>query len=173
MPVNYPSSLDTNSGGGATLPNTRTNSTSQSSSHPEDHNDLATAIVALETKVGTGSSTPATPGHVLTVTGAGASAWQAATSSSVTPATGCRRRALDQEPQTPPPSCAATGPGLLLLASGRTRRHPIRIRATRKSRRRTLPTDTRALTQPRRLPPTTSEPARPTRTRSCAATVSG
>lgn len=43
--------------------------------HTEVHNDVATAVEAVEAKLGTGSST-ATSGKVLTGTGAGASSWE-------------------------------------------------------------------------------------------------
>lgn len=42
-----------------------------------DHNDLVNAVLADEAKLGTGASTPTTVGNVLTVTGAGQTAWQA------------------------------------------------------------------------------------------------
>ncbi len=44
--------------------------------HAALHGAVNDAIEALEAKVGTGASTPATIGDVLTVTGTGATAWQ-------------------------------------------------------------------------------------------------
>lgn len=44
--------------------------------HAALHGSVNDAIEALEAKVGTGASTPATIGDVLTVTGPGATAWQ-------------------------------------------------------------------------------------------------
>lgn len=39
-------------------------------------NNIDSAIISIETKVGTGASTPTVAGNVLTVTGAGATTWQ-------------------------------------------------------------------------------------------------
>jgi parallel beta-helix repeat protein len=68
MPSNYPLSLDD----GTNLANNRVTGNPIPVS---DHNDLANAAITLETKLGTGSSTPTTTDHVLKVTGTGASAW--------------------------------------------------------------------------------------------------
>jgi hypothetical protein len=45
--------------------------------HDDQHDNVAQDLVAGLTKVGTGASVPTTTGHVLTVTGAGATAYQA------------------------------------------------------------------------------------------------
>jgi len=71
MSVNFPTSADD----GTSLIDTRT--TGQAIP-PSDHNDLADAIIAVETKIGYGASTPVTAGQVLTVSGVGQSTWQAA-----------------------------------------------------------------------------------------------
>lgn len=68
MSVNYPGSLDN----GSSLVNTRASGNTITAS---DHNDLANATIAVETKIGAGSSTPTTTGNVLTVTSAGQTAW--------------------------------------------------------------------------------------------------
>ena len=70
MANNFPSSANN----GTSLANNRT--TGQAIP-PSDHNDLADAQVAVEAKLGIGTSAPTTVGQVLTVTGAGSSAWQA------------------------------------------------------------------------------------------------
>jgi hypothetical protein len=77
--MNYPGSLDN----GTTLPNTRATSQVIPAS---DHNDLANAVIALETKVGAGSSTPPNiAGYVLQATGSGnATAWASPASATAT-----------------------------------------------------------------------------------------
>lgn len=70
MATNYPGALDD----GTSLANARAAGQNIPAS---DHNDLANAAIALETKVGTGSSSPATVGNVLTVVGTGQTSWQA------------------------------------------------------------------------------------------------
>lgn len=77
MPTNYPAAFDD----GTTLPTTRVDSTTALTSHPADHDNAAGAILAIEAKLGTGSSAPIN-GQVLT---GGATA---GTSSWATPATG-------------------------------------------------------------------------------------
>jgi hypothetical protein len=53
MSTNFPTSLDTTT----EIPNSRSNATVMAGNHPEDHNDLADAVLALEAKVGiTGSA---------------------------------------------------------------------------------------------------------------------
>jgi hypothetical protein len=52
MSINFPTSLDTTD----EIPNSRSNATVMAGNHPEDHNDLADAILALEAKVGVNSS---------------------------------------------------------------------------------------------------------------------
>ncbi len=69
MTINYPISLDDST----SLPTRATGNTIPA----VDSNDPKSAIIQLETKVGTGASTPTTTGHVLTVTGAGATGWAA------------------------------------------------------------------------------------------------
>ena len=68
---NYPTSLDT-------LTNPTSADGLASPPHATQHADVNDIAEALETKLGTGASTPTTTGHVLTVTGAGATAYQAA-----------------------------------------------------------------------------------------------
>lgn len=70
MATNYPVSLDDNT----TL---KSDNAADEVITSANANNVGGAIKAVETKVGTGASTPTTTGHVLTVTGAGASAWQA------------------------------------------------------------------------------------------------
>jgi len=53
MTINYPTTLDTTT----ELPNNRADATVSATSHPEDHNDLANAVLALEAKVGVDRST--------------------------------------------------------------------------------------------------------------------
>lgn len=77
MPTNYPTSLDT----GATLPTTRADATAMATNHKNDHDNVAGAAIALETKVGIGANTPVS-GTVLTGTGVGTSAWVAPSSTS-------------------------------------------------------------------------------------------
>lgn len=56
MSINFPTSLDTTT----ELPNNRADATLAATNHPEDHNDLANAVLALEAKVGADSSAVAT-----------------------------------------------------------------------------------------------------------------
>jgi hypothetical protein len=63
----FPGSLDTTT----TLPNDRTTGDTSPAS---DRNDLATATIAIETKLGSGASTP-TSGTVLRGNGTGTSTW--------------------------------------------------------------------------------------------------
>lgn len=60
---------------------TRPNSSDplNSPSHSDVHGEVADAVEAVETKLGTGASVPTTTGHVLTVTGPGATGYQAPT----------------------------------------------------------------------------------------------
>lgn len=67
MAINYPTSLDNFS-------NPTAGSSITSPSHATQHSDANDAIEALETKLGTGASTPASS-KFLVGTGAGASAW--------------------------------------------------------------------------------------------------
>ena len=70
MPTSYPTSADSITVG--------TGSDGlDSPDHAAVHDVTATAVEALEAKLGTGASTPTTAGHVLTVTGAGATAYAA------------------------------------------------------------------------------------------------
>lgn len=68
MPISYPGSLDT-------LSNPSAGDTQAAVSHSSQHANINDIAEQLETKVGTGASVPTTPGDVLTVTGAGATAW--------------------------------------------------------------------------------------------------
>lgn len=74
MPTNFPTSLDTTTN----LPTTIADATAQATNHPAYHNTEDGALIAIETKMGIGASTP-TNGLVLTggVT-PGTSAWTAA-----------------------------------------------------------------------------------------------
>ncbi len=72
MPILYPASLDT-------LTNPSAVDTLASAPHDEQHANANDAIEAIETKLGTGASTPTNVGDVLTVTGSGATAYQAPT----------------------------------------------------------------------------------------------
>lgn len=67
MANNYPTSLNTHKKDWA-------NTTPVADTHPEEHNDIAGAVEALEVKVGINDST-ATDNTVLRGTGAGASGW--------------------------------------------------------------------------------------------------
>lgn len=68
---NFPTSLDTLTNPSGTDP-------LSSPDHAGQHATANDILEAVEAKLGTGSSTPTTTGHILTVTGSGASAWQAA-----------------------------------------------------------------------------------------------
>lgn len=70
MPIDYPASLDT-------LTNPGASDTLDSPSHSGQHATANDILEALEVKVGTGASVPTNVGDVLTVTGAGATAYQA------------------------------------------------------------------------------------------------
>lgn len=76
MAINYPTSLDDTT----SLPTRTTGDTIP----VLDTNDPKSAIIQLETKLGTGASTPTTSGHVLRVTGAGATAYGAVAQADVT-----------------------------------------------------------------------------------------
>lgn len=91
MATSYPGSIDA-------LVNPSGTSTLSSPSHADQHGNANDAVEALETKLGTGASTPTTVGHVLTVTGVGATAYStpAGGGSSVLP--------YDQPPASPHPS---------------------------------------------------------------------
>src|SRR6266705_2952260 len=71
MPTNFPGSLDTTT----QLPTTRADGTTMATNPAADHDNANAAVVAVETKVGTGSTT-STAGQYLRGTGAGTSAWQ-------------------------------------------------------------------------------------------------
>lgn len=77
MATNFPTSIDDNT----TL---KSNHATGETVTAANDNNTSDAIKAVETKLGTGSSTPTTAGHVLTVTGAGATAFQAPASSALT-----------------------------------------------------------------------------------------
>lgn len=64
MPIQYPTTLDA-------FANPTPSSSRSNPSHAEQHSDANDAIEQLELKLGVGVSTPATPGHVLQVLGAG------------------------------------------------------------------------------------------------------
>lgn len=74
--MSYPSSIDS-------IPNVPANTNlSGPPDHTALHNQIGVAVEAIETKVGTGSSTP-TSGTILTGTGTGTSAWTAPTAAPV------------------------------------------------------------------------------------------
>lgn len=70
MPILYPASLDS-------LTNPASSDTLAGVPHATQHADSNDAIEALETKLGTGASVPATPGHVLRVSGPGGAEYAA------------------------------------------------------------------------------------------------
>jgi hypothetical protein len=74
MATNFPGSIDDST----SLPNPSASNATNSPSHAGLHDNENDAIKAIEAKVGTGASTPVA-GQVLTATGTGTSAWQAAT----------------------------------------------------------------------------------------------
>ena len=75
MASNFPTSLDDASGvGSGTGPVPATTDTTDSPSHAALHQKTGDAVVAVESKVGTGASTP-TANTVLGGTGSGTSAW--------------------------------------------------------------------------------------------------
>ena len=75
MASNFPTSLDVASGvGSGTGPVPATTDTTESPSHAALHQKTGDAVVAVESKVGTGASTP-TANTVLGGTGSGTSAW--------------------------------------------------------------------------------------------------
>ena len=69
----YPTALDTTS----TIPNPTGASTQASPDHASLHTVTGTAVIAIETKLGTGASTP-TASNFLVGTGTGTSAWSKA-----------------------------------------------------------------------------------------------
>jgi len=74
---NFPTSLDDANGvGSGTGPVPATTDTTDSPSHAALHQTTGDAVVAVESKVGTGASTP-TAGTVLTGDGSGTSSWGA------------------------------------------------------------------------------------------------
>lgn len=83
MATNFPSSLDT-----ATQQPSPSSSTEMDASgyeHHTVHTNHSGALIALETKIGTGTSNAASAsdGHVLTADGSGGSAWEAASGGSL------------------------------------------------------------------------------------------
>jgi hypothetical protein len=70
MPTNFPGSLDTTT----QLPTTRADGSTMATNHAADHDNVNAAAVAVETKLGLGSTTP-TAGLYLRGTATG-SAWQ-------------------------------------------------------------------------------------------------
>jgi hypothetical protein len=70
MPTSYPGAIDS-------LANPATGNNTTNPPHIAQHATANDAIEAIETKLGTGASVPTTAGHVLTVTGAGATAFAA------------------------------------------------------------------------------------------------
>jgi hypothetical protein len=74
--MNYPTSLDDSS----SLPNPGATDKTNSPSHAGLHSDENAAIIAVETKLGTGSSTPVA-NRLMFGTGTGTSAWTQLTSS--------------------------------------------------------------------------------------------
>lgn len=74
--ANFPTSKDD----GTSLPNPQATDKQNSPDHASLHTATNSAVIAVETKVGTGASTPAS-NTLLFGTGAGTSAWQTLTSS--------------------------------------------------------------------------------------------
>lgn len=72
MATNFPGGKDDNS----TLPNPTSGSYTNSPSHAGLHDNANDAIKAIETKLGTGSSTPGGSGQLFVSNSAGVSAWQ-------------------------------------------------------------------------------------------------
>lgn len=105
MAINYPSSLDTSS----TLPQPGSGDLVSSVDHAQLHDNSSLAIIAAETKVGTGSSTP-TGGTVLRGNGTGTSQW--AQANLTTDVTGTLPVANGGTGAT-----AATGTGSVVLAN--------------------------------------------------------
>lgn len=70
MPTSYPGAIDA-------LTNPNASDMLDSPPHATQHSDANDALEAIETKLGTGASVPTTVGHVLKVTGAGATAYAA------------------------------------------------------------------------------------------------
>lgn len=70
MPIVYPGAIDS-------LPDPAAADTLAEVPHDGLHRDTNAAVEAVETKLGTGASTPTTAGHVLKVTGPGATAYGA------------------------------------------------------------------------------------------------
>lgn len=75
MAVNFPASLDTST----QLPQPAAGNATNSPSHSAAHSNESLAIIAVETKLGTGATTAAA-NQILFGTGAGTSAWQGLTS---------------------------------------------------------------------------------------------
>lgn len=73
MSTNFPGALDDNT----SLPNPTSGSYTNNPSHAALHGNAGDAIKALETKVGTGASTPPGSGYILTSSSNGTSSWQA------------------------------------------------------------------------------------------------
>lgn len=69
---NYPDSLDS-------LTNPASSDPLSSPAHSTQHSEANDILEAVEAKLGTGDSTPTTPGHVLTVTSAGVTEYAAQT----------------------------------------------------------------------------------------------
>jgi len=79
MATNFPTSLDVLTTGG-NLPNTIASSTELDATnflHDEMHVNVNESSVAMQTKMGIGSSTPTAAGQVLTCDTSGTSTWQA------------------------------------------------------------------------------------------------
>lgn len=74
----FPTALDS----GATLPSPAASDKTNSPSHSALHGNVNTAVIAVETKLGTGASTPVA-NTFLFGTGAGTSAWTVATSAQI------------------------------------------------------------------------------------------
>lgn len=70
--VLYPGSIDDNT----TLPDPTSSDYVNAPTHSQLHTNENDAIIAIETKVGTGSSTPPGSGYILTSSSSGQSSWQ-------------------------------------------------------------------------------------------------
>lgn len=107
---NFPTSLDTSSTVGSSSVPAGTDDLDGSPSHADRHQSLADAVVKIETKVGTGSSTAAS-NEVFVGTGSGTSGW-----SSDNPLT----EELDKNANTKPQAAFASGAPQTLTTSAAT-----------------------------------------------------
>jgi hypothetical protein len=74
-PSNFPGALDTTAEQPSPLSTTELDATNFL--HDKVHTNHSSALIALQTKMGISASVPTTPGHVLSVTSSGTTAWAA------------------------------------------------------------------------------------------------